>query len=164
MRALTSRLFTRFDPEETERAIEEEFRFHLDLLTKELLQQDMSFDQAEDAARRRFGNVEQIKDQCVEIKRSGHPLTRALKSLVIPLFLLGVLVRVLSTEISVRHVGDTLILVAILGRLFFYVRSLHPSSFRSKPETSLMLNVAQTSIAAYDHRRLTPVERVIADK
>ena len=53
------------------------------------------------------------------------------------------------------------------SRLFLYVRGLNSSSFRSKPETSspLMLNEkAQTSFTAYDHRRLTPVERVIADK
>lgn len=167
MRAGPQRLFTRFDREEIERAIEEELRFHLEMLTQEHLDRDMSFEEAKDAALKRFGNVEQIKDRCVEIRRSGHPLMRALKSFLIPVFLVGVLVRVFSTEIHVMHVGDTLILVAILGRLFLYVSGLNPSSFRSKPETSspLMLNEkAQTSIRAYDKRRLTPVERLIADK
>jgi hypothetical protein len=167
MRAVTGRLFTRFDSEEIEREIEEELRFHLEMLTQEHLKQDMSFAEAKDAALKRLGNVEQIKDKCVEISRSGHIFMRALKSLLITVFLLGVLVRVVSTEFHVMRVGDTLILVAILGRLFLYVRALNPSNFRSKPETSspLMLNEeAQTSITAYDHRRLTPVERVIADK
>jgi len=167
MRAVTRRLLTRFDRQEIECEIEEELRFHLELLTQEHLKQNMSFAAAKDAALERFGNVEQIRDQCVEISRRGHPFVRALKTLLILVFLFGVLVRVFSTESHVTRVGDTLILVAILGCLFLYVRGLNPSSFRSKPETSspLMLNEkTQTSIMAYDHRRLTPVERVIADK
>ena len=167
MKAVIGRLFKCFDSEQVKREIEDELHFHLELLTQEHLKQDMSFAEAKDAALERFGNVGLIKDQCVEISRRNHPSVRALKSLLILVFLVGVLVRVFSTELHVMHVGGTFIAVAILGRLFLYVRGLNPSSFRSKPETSspLMLNeTAQTSIRAYDHRRLTPVERVLADK
>ena len=102
----------------------------------------MSLAEAKDAALKRFGNVEQIKDQCVEISRSNRPLIRALKSFLILVFLVGVLVRVFSTELHVHHLGDILIAVAVLGRLFFYVRGLNPSRFTSKDEPSspLMLN------------------------
>jgi len=167
MKAVNGRLFKRFDNEQIKGEVEEELRFHLELLTEALQQHDMSLAEAKDAALKRFGNVEQIKDQCVEISRRNHPSIRALKSFLILVFLVGVLVRVFSTEFHVTRVGDVLIAVGILGRLWVYVRGLNPSSFLSKPETSspLMLNEnGQASITAYDQRKRTPVERVISDK
>lgn len=167
MKAVNRRLFKRFDNAQIKGEVEEELRFHLELLTQALVQQDMSPGEANAAALKRFGNVEQIRDQCVEISRKNHPSIRALKSFLILVFLAGVLVRVFSPEYHVTHVGDTLIAVGILGRLFVYARGLNPSSFLSKPETSspLMLNEnGRASITVYDRRRRTPVERVISDK
>jgi hypothetical protein len=164
MKAIT-RLFHRFDREVIEHQIEEELRFHLELLTEHHLQQDMSLSDAKDAALKRFGNVEQIKDQCVDISSSNRPLTRVLKSFLILVFLVGVLVRVFSTELGFRHLGDILIVLAVSGRLFFYVRALNPSRFTSKDESSspLMLNDGLASFATYDQRKRTPLERVISD-
>ena len=167
MKAGMGSLFRRFDSQRAEREIDEELRFHLEMLTETLLQNDMSLTEARDAALKRFGNVEQIMGQCVEISRRSHPSIRALKSFLILVFLVGVLVRVFSPEFHLTRVGDILMVVGILGRLWVYVRGLNPSSFLSKPETSspLMLNdFGQASITAYDQRRRTPVERVIFDK
>jgi hypothetical protein len=147
--------------------IEEQLRFHLELLTQANLQQDMSAEGARAAALKRFGNVEQIKDQCLQISRRSQPLVRALKTLFLLLFLCGVLVRVFNTELHLTHLGDLLIIVPALGRLLLYVRSLNPSSFVSKPEAPSPLKLserAELSIAAYDQRNLTPVERVISDR
>lgn len=167
MKAGIGSLFRRFDSQQTEREIDEELRFHLEMLTETLLQTDMSLAEAREAALKRFGNVEQVKGQCVEISRRSHPAIRALKSFLILIFLVGVLVRVFGTEFHVTRVGDVLIAVGILGRLWVYVRGLNPSSFLAKPETSspLMLNdFGQASITPYDQRKRTPVERVIFDK
>ena len=165
MKAAITRLLHRFDREVIERQIEEELRFHLDLLTEQHLQQDMSLAKAKDAALERFGNLEQIKDQCVEISRRNRPVIRALKSFLILVFLVGVLVRVFSTELAVTRAGDVLIAIALLGRLFFYVRGLNPSRFTSKDEPSspLMLNDGLASFTTYDQRKRTPLERVISD-
>ncbi len=149
-----------------ERQIEEELSFHLELLTEQHLQQDISLAEAKDAALKRFGNVEQIKDQCVKISRRNRPFIRVLKYLLFLLFLAGILVRVSGAELNVTRIGSTLILIAILGRLFLYVRGLNPSRFTSKQEHSspLMLNeTGLTSFTAYDQRRRTPLERVISD-
>ncbi len=167
MKAVNGRLLKRFDGEQIRGEVEEELRFHLELLTEALLQQDMSQEEANAAAFRRFGNVDQIKAQCVQISRRNRPVVRALKSFLILVFLMGVLVRVFSPEYHVTHVGDILIAVGALGRLLVYVRGLNPSSFLSRPETSspLMLNHnGQASITAYDRRKRTPVERVISDR
>jgi hypothetical protein len=122
--------------------------------------------EARAAALKRFGDVERIKDECVEISRRRHPLILVLKSFLILVFLAGVLLRVFVAEYHVKHCADILIAVGILGRLLLYARGLRPSSFLSRPETSspLMLIDAQTSIAAYDPSKRTPVERVISDK
>lgn len=167
MKAVNGRLFNRVASEQIKGEVEAELRFHLELLTEALLQPDMSPEEANAAALERFGNVEQIRDQCVEISRRSNPLLRALKSFLILVFLAGVLVRVFSTEFHVLHVGDILIAVGVLGRLLVYVRGLNPSSFLSRPEISspLMLNEnGQASIVAYDQRKRTSVERVISDK
>jgi hypothetical protein len=166
MKAVTRRLFKCFDREQCKREIEEELRFHL-RLSEEHFQLEMTLADAKAAALNRFGNVEQIKDQCFEISRRNRYSVRALRSFLILLFLLGVLVRVLSTELHVMRVGGILIAIAIASRLFLYVRGLNPSSFRPQPETTSPLMLSDNgpaSIKAYDHRALTPFERVIADK
>ena len=159
-------LFQRFDSKHTKLEIEEELRFHLDLLTDEHCRQDMPWADARDTALRRFGNVERIKDQCVEISRRNRPAIRALKLLMTLVFLTGVLVRVFSPEYHLTRVGDILMAVAVLSRLWIYVRWLNPSTFFSKPETSspLRLSESQVLFTAYDQKKRTPLERIISGK
>jgi hypothetical protein len=167
MKAVIGRLFRRFDSEEHKREIEEELCFHLELLTQEHLQQDVSLAEAKDAALKRFGNVDLVKDQCLETGRRSHPLMPAMRLFLIAVFLAGVLVRINSTDRNVENLGNLLIAVPSLCRLLFYVRSLNPSRFLSGHKTTspLMLNeTAQLPFTIYDHRKLTPVERVISDK
>jgi hypothetical protein len=166
MKAVKERLFKPLTHAEIGREVEEELRFHVELLTQKL-QFDLPLEEARAAALKRFGNIEQIKDECVEISRRRHPLILALKSFLVLVFLAGVLLRVFVSEYHVKHCADILIAVGILGRLLIYARGLKPSSFLSKPETSSPLRLidkSQTSIAAYDPKRRTPVERVIFDK
>jgi len=166
MKPLPGRAFMGFEREHIAGEIEEELRFHVELLTEEHLRQDLSLAEAKEAALQRFGSVEQIRNQCVEISQRSRPVIRALKSLLVSCFLLGVLVRVSSTEMHVARVGDILIFVAVLGRLLLYLRSMNPTSFRASAETAspLMLNDKSYTVSAYDHRKLTPVERIISDK
>ena len=142
MRDLTRRLFNPIDREAIEREVEEELRFHLELLTEQHLQHADTLVEARAAALRRFGNVEQVKDQCVEISKRKRPFTRALKSFLILTFLAGIFVRIFSTELRVDRVGQMLIAIGVMGRLFLYVRGLKPAGFRPKSDNSspLMLN------------------------
>ncbi len=167
MEALIARLFKCFDREAIELEVEEELRIHLELLRQEHIRQGMSSQEAKDAVLKRFGDVGRIKKQCVEISRRSHPLMRVLKSFLILVFLTGVLVRVFSADICVEQVGNMLIAVAVLSRMFLYVRELSSSSFRLKPEITLQLQWSENSqepIPTYDQRKLTPVERVISDE
>jgi hypothetical protein len=166
MKALTG-LFQRFDNQQAKREIEDELRFHLDLLTDEHCRQAMPPDQARAKAEERFGNFEQIRDQCVEISTRNNLQTRALKCLLILIFLTGVLVHVLGMEYRVTRIGDLLMMIGLLGRLLVYVRGLHRSSFLSDATDTSPLklnNDSQMSFTAYDQRMRTPVERLISYK
>lgn len=153
-------LTRRFNPggsDAIEREVEEELRFHLDLLTEQQLQHADSLVEARASALKRFGDVEQVKDECVEISKRKRPLTRALRSFLILTFLAGIFIRIFATELHVDRVGQLLIAVSVLGQLLLYVRGLRPAIFRPKSETSpLMLNstTAKTPASLFDANNL----------
>ena len=156
------RLFKSNDKEELERDIDAELHFHVEELTRANLQY-MTPEEAKISALKRFGNLERVKEQCVEISRRSNPFLRAVKFLLLVILLAGVLLRVLSVETTLKHCGDLLIAVSLLTRMLLYVRGLNPSSF-SKPENSSPLKLRETSFTAFDKKGLTPFERVISDK
>ncbi|MFY9618525.1 MAG: permease prefix domain 1-containing protein [Pyrinomonadaceae bacterium] len=164
MKALIG-LFQRFNSQQAKHEIEDELRFHLDLLTDEHCRQAMTPDEARSKAEERFGNFDQIRDECVEISTRSSLQTRALKWLLILIFLTGVVVHGLAIEYRVTRIGDLLMMIGLLGRLLVYVRGLHRSNLSEATDTSpLKLNDSQMSFTAYDQRMRTPVERVISHK
>ncbi|MGI9108300.1 MAG: permease prefix domain 1-containing protein [Pyrinomonadaceae bacterium] len=167
MEAAVTSLFKRFDRKKFELDIEEELRFHFELLRQEYIQQGMSPAAATDAALKRFGDLERIKSQCVEISRRSQPIIRALKTFLILVFLAGVLMRVFSSVPQFRQIADTLMAVAALSRLLLYARGLSPSNFLPKSETvspSLFNDGSQRPFAANHAGKRTPIERVISDE
>ena len=139
MNDLTRRFFSPSRSEAIEREVEEELRFHLDLLTEQHLQHADTLSDARASALKRFGNVEQVKDECVAISKRKRPLTRVLQSFLILLFLGGIFVRIFATELHVDRVGQMLIAIGAMGQLFLYVRGLKPAAFRPKADTSSSL-------------------------
>lgn len=120
----------------TELEVEEELRLHIDFLLRENIQRGMSPEEARAATLKRFGNLDRVKNECVEICTRNRPLQRAFKICVILLALAGFIVRISSTQLHVGHIGTTLIAIAIASRLLLYVRALTPSRFLPKNETS----------------------------
>ena len=155
------------NPNSIEREVEEELRFHLDLLTEKCIACGISRAEAEALAASRFGNVDQIRDQCLEISMRSSPQARALKSLLVLVFLIGIFVRIMGTEYHVTRMGTVLMMLGLLGRLLLYVRGLNPSRFSSTPDASSQLILSehgQMTVAAYDQSGHTPLERLISDK
>ena len=144
MKDLTRSLFDPTGSEAIEREVEEELRFHLELLTEQHLQHADTIVEARASALRSFGDVEQVKDECVEISKRNRPFIRALKSLLILTFLAGILVRIFGTQLNVDRFGTMLMAVAVMGRLFLYVRALKPAGFRPKSDTSSPLMLSST--------------------
>lgn len=156
----------RLDSRRVPREVEEELQFHLDLLTEEHCRQNIPLDQAQAEAVKRFGNVEKIRDECVRIAVRNQPLILALKWLCGLVFLAGVLVRIYGTDYHVTRVGDLLMEVAALARLLLYLRGKSPSRHAKGDDESalLKLDISPLSLATYDQRGRTPVERVISTK
>jgi hypothetical protein len=125
---------------ELELEVEEELRLHIDLILRDNIKRGMSPEEARTATLKRFGNVDRVKNECVEICRRSRPLQRAFKICLILLAMTGLVVRIVSTDRHVAHIGFTLIAIAVAGRLLLYVRSLTPShSLQSNKPTSLSL-------------------------
>ena len=112
--------------QKTAREIEEELQFHIDKLERKYTQEGMSATEAKAAARRRFGNFAAVKQQCVNISRRNSLLQRVLRVSYILLALIGFSIRISSSDLPVMHIGDSLIVIAIAGRLLLYVRGLSP--------------------------------------
>ena len=127
MKSLTA-LSQVLNPGVLESEIEEELRFHVELLTQEYLGRNMSLREAQSRATARFGNLDEIKVKCATIKRRSNPLLRAMKAVLLLMLLAGALVRAFATELDVKHLGDLLIAIPILAQLLFYVRGLKPTT------------------------------------
>ena len=111
--------------------VEDELQFHVEMLERKYIQDGMSPVAAKAAALRRFGSLEKAMKQCVSIRSRNSLVLRVLKMSLIILALTGFSIRTLGSEVNFVHLGDVLIMVAIAGRLFLYVRGLSPSTFLS---------------------------------
>ena len=117
--------------------VEEELRFHIDMLERKYAQQGMPVAEAKAAALRRFGKFETVKRQCVTIRKRSSLLQRVLKMFSILIALTGLAIHMLSSDYRVGRIGSVLIMIAIAGRLLLYVRGLTlPTRNPEKPECS----------------------------
>jgi hypothetical protein len=139
MKAGIARLLEHLELKTREFEVEEELSLHIELLVREHIQQGMSPAEAKAATLKRFGDLDKIRNQCLEIHRRNRPLRRVLKAFSIFVALTGIAIHILSTDLHVAHVGDTLIAVAVSGRLLLYARGLSPASFLPKNKPSSLL-------------------------
>ena len=126
MKIALRNLLTSPNHKKTAVEVEEELQFHIEMLERKYAQQGMSDAHAKAAALKRFGNLEQTKQQCVNISRRNTLLRRVLKTSSILITLCGLAIHILSSDYKVARIGTTLIMIAVAGRLLLYVRGLSP--------------------------------------
>jgi hypothetical protein len=124
--------------------VEDELQFHIEMLERKYVQNGMSATAARAAALRRFGSIEKAMKQCADIRSRNSLLRRVLKTSLILLGLTGFSIRIVSSVVTVDHVGDILIMIAIFGRLLLYVRGLSPSTFLSGTDETCPSIVTET--------------------
>ena len=112
----------------TAREVEEELQFHIDMLERKYTQQGMPDAHAKAAALKRFGNLERVKKECVDITRRNSLPRRVLKSASILIALTGLAIHSLNSDYKVARIGTMLITIAVSGRLLVYVRGLSPNT------------------------------------
>lgn len=120
------KLLMRSNRQKTPLEIEEELRFHIEMLELKYAQQGMSAADAKAAALRRFGNLETVRKQCVHISRRNSVLRRVLRTSSILIALAGLSIHILSSDPNIARIGEVLIMIAVSGRLLLYVRGLSP--------------------------------------
>ena len=152
---------------EIERQVEEELRFHWEMLTEEYQEMGMPEEAARAATSQRFGDVERVQAECVEISRRNRPALKFLKLVLLLSFVSGLCLRMGSVEINFKHLADLLMATGVLGQLLLHVRGLRaiPSqAVKGEPPLSILGRSVSSSIEAYDEKGRTPVERLVADK
>src|ERR1044071_10272120 len=87
--------------------VEEELRFHVEMLERKYAQQGMPAATAKAAALRRFGNLETVKRQCVTIRKRSSLLSRILKTSLIFIALAGLAIHMFGSDYKVVRMGTT---------------------------------------------------------
>jgi len=158
-------LLNRFDRCPLEREVDEELRFHVEMQAQHYEEQGLTPDESRARAALRFGDFAQIKMECMTIASKNTAGTWAMKSLFTMSFLLGISIRILSSEYHFTRVGDLLIMIAVFGGLLVYGKRTGPNLFRpEKKRFHLGLNKPVDSMPlGFDEKGRTPFDRVRAD-
>jgi hypothetical protein len=134
MRTAIVNLLLRSKRQKTPFEVEEELQFHIEMLERKYAQEGMSAADAKAAALIRFGNLETVKKQCVDISRRNSLLRRVLKTSSILMALTGLSIHLFSSDLKIARIGHMLIMIAVSGRLLLYVRGLSPWTFLPGPK------------------------------
>lgn len=107
--------------------IEAELLFHIEMRTLEHSEAGVPMETARQQALKQFGDFEALKQQCAAVKRQALAarITKAIRLLSWALAIGGLKVALTSEVEAARHGGQVLVAIAILLRLFFYVRDAH---------------------------------------
>jgi Flp pilus assembly protein TadB len=143
--------------DEMVREVETELRIHIEMRTRANVEQGMSPDEARRAALQSFGDFEQVRDNCCEIRRSlpfdSTPLRMGLHISIAVLAGLAALWAVNVPHHNLTGVMRQLIAIAVLTYLFIVVR-------RARSKRRDISDAPSAKITAYDEQGRTPVERV----
>jgi hypothetical protein len=113
-----------FDAAALRREVEEELQFHVDMCAREYESQGLSAEEATARAKNRLGDVSSVKGQCVQIKARTNARIRAMLILSSTLLTLGIFIHFSTSDYRVARTGTVLIMIAVLGTLLTFVKSL----------------------------------------
>jgi hypothetical protein len=150
-----------------ERQVEEELHFHHEMLTEHFRECGLSEAEAKRATARRFGDVERVRAECVQISRRNRPVMKFLKLLLLLSAITGLWLRTRGWPVQFVQMGDMLIATGVLGHLLLYLKGMSRRGMRavkSSPPFSLLGRGRSVPVEAYDELGRTPVERLVADK
>jgi len=151
-------LFRRKPTIETE--VDEELTFHVDMQTRDYESQGISRERSRTMAESRFGNVSQIKKECVRIGSGNTFLIWILDALFMMSLVTGLLLRLFGPEMHVNRVGDVMMMIGGLGILLVYAKQCGANVFNSTSHKPLGLN---TPPVGFDEKGRTPFDRVRGD-
>jgi hypothetical protein len=162
------------------REIEDELQFHIELRTRDNIAAGMAPEDAAADAMRRFGDFDQIRSVCEEIRKERSAgVMKLIKGSAWVILGCGLILKMSSRIFALQNVGDFLILIAVLWRLLIYLREMQSERPRGlgyePPPLSVIHTIGDLSasgstedaprpVPTYDKDGRTPVERLISDE
>jgi hypothetical protein len=143
-----------------ESEVDEELSFHIDMQTRDYETEGISRERSRTMAEARFGNVKQIKKECMRIGSGKTFLIWMLDAVFMMSLVLGLLLRLFVPEMHVNRVGDVMMMIGGLGILLVYAKQCGANVFNSTSQKPLGLN---TPPAGFDEKGRTPFDRVRED-
>jgi hypothetical protein len=156
------------------REIEDELLFHIEMRARDNSAAGMSPEDAVADAMRRFGDFDQIRTVCEEIRKERLAgIMKVIKGCAWVILGCGLILKMSSNIVGV--VGDFLILIALLWRLLIHLREMQPDRrrviaamrerFYGGPlSVSGFTEDTPKPVPTYDKAGRTPVERLISDE
>jgi hypothetical protein len=122
--------------------IEAELLFHIEMRTQQNIEAGMQPDTAKQDALTRFGDFDQVKDSCCKAKQEAlvSQFAKTVKLFTWAMAFGGFALTFLSSVKELQQAGNLLVTIAILLRLFLYVRKLSHKRHQtfSEPEESVL--------------------------
>jgi hypothetical protein len=162
------------------REVEDELRFHIEMRARDNVAAGMSPEDAMADAMRRFGDFDQIRAVCEEVRKERLAgIMNVIKGGAWLILGCGLMLKMSSTIVAFRNVGDFLIVIALLWRLLIHLREMQPDRRRfvaaEHPPPSILHTIGDLSasgftedapraVPTYDKDGRTPVERLISDR
>ena len=142
-----------------EKEVNDELHFHIDMQTDEYERMGIATQSSRQMAKQRFGNVDQIKKECVRIGSRASVLIQLVLSVFLINLLVGLVLKLLVPESHINRVGDVMIMIGTLGVLLLYIKQAGASRSRSDSGLKLDLNTGSPPVA-FDEKGRTPFDRV----
>ena len=158
------------------REIEDELLFHIEMRAHDNIAAGMSPEDAVADAMRRFGDFDQIRTVCEEIRKERLAgIMKMIKGCAWVVLGCGLMLKMSSKIFAIQNVGDFLILIALLWRLLIHLREMQPDRrrviaairerFYGGPlSVSGFMEDTPKPVPTYDKDGRTPVERLISDE
>ena len=141
--------------------VDDELRFHLEMRAKEYENRGVARDKSELMAKQRFGNIQKVRSECIQISARRSFLTWVLNMMFLTNLILGLALRVFVPQTQIRRVGDVMMMIGGLGILLVYAKHAGTRMLSSDQETRLGLD--QGPPVGFDEKGRTPFDRVRID-
>jgi hypothetical protein len=143
-----------------EQEVDEELSFHLDMQTDDYAIRGLSDEESKAKAKARFGDVEKIRTECIRISSRSTVLLWILNSVFLLNLFAGLVLRVSASVLTVRRVGDVMMMIGGLGILLVYAKQTGTSVVKSEVQ-SVTLGLQKPSIPiSFDDKGRSPFDRV----
>jgi hypothetical protein len=122
----------------------------------------VSSEKSKAMAEARFGDVEKIRTECIQISSRKSVLIWLLNSVFLLSFVVGFFLRMLVPEVHVHQVGNVMMMIGGLGILLVYVKQAGTRVLNSSSK-AFRLGLNNTPPVGFDEQGRTPFDRVRAD-